>query len=249
MSNTLKNLNLIFPTPIPVYEIEDFARINDTLLEEIAARRQEEQGMVRSNRIGWHSNLDFFARSEPAHYELAQKIMRCLVDATQRIRGTKSLDELRLNCVGWVNVNPRGSYNVPHEHPGAFWSAAYYVKVPIIAEDSEAGAIEFIDSRSMPAGNGLVESPYMQSRYNMRPSPGTLVVFPSTLKHWVHPHDTDEDRITIAINAKLDVDDEKRKQAQLDAAHQSERHGPGATDPGGEQAAPDATPSEKAISA
>ena len=128
---------------------------------------------------------------------------------------------------------------------GAFWSAAYYVKVPHITDGSEAGAIEFIDCRSMPTGNGLILSPYLQSRFSMRPSPGTLVVFPSTLKHWVHPHDTDEDRITIAINAKVEVDAEKLKRAQLAAAHQSVRHGPDDldlnTNAAGSKAAPSKT--------
>lgn len=233
VANTLKKMNLIFSTPIPVYEIEGFERINEAIVDEIAVRREQEQGMVRSNRIGWHSNLDFFARKEPAHHELAQKIMNCLVDATKRIQGQKPLDDLRLTCDGWVNVNPRGSYNVPHDHPGAFWSAAYYVRVPNITDGSEAGAIEFIDCRSMPTGNGLIQSPYLQSRFSMRPAPGTLVVFPSTLKHWVHPHDTDEDRITIAINAKVEVNAEKLRQAQIDAAHQSVRHGPPETDGAG----------------
>ena len=31
---------------------------------------------------------------------------------------------------GWVNINPTGAMNAPHDHPGAFWSGVYYVQVP-----------------------------------------------------------------------------------------------------------------------
>ncbi|OCC24583.1 hypothetical protein MB02_03585 [Croceicoccus estronivorus] len=246
MTNTFKKLNLVFATPIPVYEIADYERINAEIIREIEVRREKEQGMVRSNRSGWHSDLDFFARKEPAHRELAQKIMQCLADATKRVANREALENLRLECDGWVNVNPKGGYNVPHDHPGAFWSAAYYIQVPPPASGGMAGAIEFIDHRSAPPGQGMVKSPYMRSLHAMRPTPGTLVVFPSTLKHWVHPNDAEEDRITIAINAKIGVDPAKMKQAKVAAAHESNRQVPGLDAPGGEApAAKEAKPARK----
>ena len=30
-----------------------------------------------------------------------------------------------------------------------------------------------------------------------------LVMFPSFLKHWVYPHESPEDRISIAVNMRL----------------------------------------------
>lgn len=246
MKNTFKKLNMVFASPIPVYEIADFERINAEIIKEIADRRTAEQGMVRSNRSGWHSDLDFFMRKEPAHRELAQKIMQCLADATQRVANKQALENLRLECDGWVNVNPKGGYNVPHDHPGAFWSAAYYVKVPPAATGGMAGSIEFIDHRSAPPGQGMVRSPFMRSLHTMKPSPGTLVVFPSTLKHWVHPNDADEDRITIAINAKIAPDPAKMKQAKLEAAHASNREVPGLNAPAGEAPQPAPVAKKKA---
>lgn len=234
MSNKFRKMNLVFASPIPVYEIADFERINAEIIKEIDDRMKNEAGMVRSNRSGWHSDLDFFARKEPAHRELAQKIMQCLADATQRVANKEALKNLRLECDGWVNVNPKGGYNVPHDHPGAFWSAAYYIKVPPSATGGMAGSIEFIDHRSAPPGQGLVKSPYMRSLHAMKPAPGTLVVFPSTLKHWVHPNDADEDRITIAINAKIAVDPAKMQQAKVEAAHESNRLVPGLEGPRGD---------------
>ena len=39
MANTFKNLNLVFATPIPVYEIEDYERLNAEIIKEVHARR------------------------------------------------------------------------------------------------------------------------------------------------------------------------------------------------------------------
>lgn len=228
MAHTFLKMNALFATPVPVYEIEHSARINETIIKEIAARRQAEAGMVRSNREGWHSDLDFFQRKEPAHAELARSIMECLADATRRVGPNgKDFSKLRLNCDGWVNVNPGGGYNVPHDHPGAFWSAAYYVKVPVIdGDDGPAGSIEFIDTRAGPAGQGIVGSPWLRGLHTMRPRSGMLVVFPSTLKHWVHPNKSDEERITIAINARVEVDREKLRVAEKESALASNRSAP-----------------------
>lgn len=222
MTHKFEKLQLAFATPIVTYQIEDAERINAELLKEIDARREQETGMVRSNRSGWHSDLDFFARKEPAHRDLAKAIMQCLADATRRAAAKNTdLTKMRLECDGWVNVNPDGGYNVPHDHPGAFWSAAYYVYVPPAREGTVDGAIEFIDCRSAPPGQGLVQSPYHRGLITMRPTAGTLVVFPSTLKHWVHPNRSEEERVTIAINAKIAMDPTKMKQAQQDEVTKS----------------------------
>lgn len=239
MAHKFLKMNALFATPVPVYEIQDYERINAALLEEIAVRRKAEEGMVRSNRDGWHSDLDFFARQEPAHKELAQSIMQCIADATRRIAAPgQKMDNLRLQCDGWVNVNPMGGYNVPHDHPGAFWSAAYYVKVPEApANNGPAGSIEFIDTRSAPAGQGMVKSPWMKGLHTMLPTPGTLIVFPSTFKHWVHPNKADEERVTIAVNAKIEVDRQRVNQAKKAEALASNR----TMDSG------DAEPNDKAV--
>ncbi len=217
MTHKFQELKLAFATPIVLYQIDEAERINKTILEEIGQRRAGEKGMVRSNRAGWHSDLDFFQRKEPAHRELAQAIMRSIADATRRCAAKGvDLQKMRLECDGWVNVNPDGGYNVPHDHPGAFWSAAYYVYVPPAEKGSVEGSIEFIDPRSAPPGQGLVKSPYMRGLYTMRPKAGTLVVFPSTLKHWVHPNGSTEERVTIAINAKVAMDPVKMRKAKED---------------------------------
>ncbi|MCM8557134.1 TIGR02466 family protein [Sphingomicrobium sediminis] len=223
MGHKIVNVRSLFPTPLAVIRIEDHERINAELMKEIAARREKEQGIIRSNREGWHSGLDFFQRKEPAHRELAQAIMKAVAALTRRMGGKATdYENLRLECDGWVNVNPEGGYNTPHDHPGSFWSGAYYVSVPDKSADKNpnSGAIEFIDHRSAPAGQGLVKAPSLAGIQTFHPNAGTLLVFPSGAKHWVHPNTSEEDRVTIAFNARVTMNVQKMRQAMADRQKQ-----------------------------
>jgi uncharacterized protein (TIGR02466 family) len=196
---------MLFPSPVLSYTLAEAERLNAALLEEIDARRQQDPGVVRSNRAGWHSESDFFLRREPAHAEASRAITQAVADATRRVSGRQANRQaIRIQINGWINVNPPAAYNVPHDHPGSFWSGCYYIKTefPNGAED-EAGAITFIDPRCAPTGQPLVKAPMFQGAHTMRPPPGTLLLFPSNLKHWVHPNGSDQERVTMAFNVFL----------------------------------------------
>lgn len=203
---------LLFSTPIMTYAIPGARRLNAALLAEIDARRAAESGVVRSNRAGWHSDSDFFDRTEPAHVEVARAIAAATHDATDRLReGSPSKAPYHMQINGWINVNPPGAYNVPHDHPGSYWSGCYYIKTRAPRhENDEGGAITFIDARCAPAGQPVVRAPIFNGSYSLKPLPGALLLFPSNVKHWVHPNDTDEERVTMAFNVFMFATRRKR---------------------------------------
>lgn len=203
---TFNGQAVMFPTPLMTYTVPDAERINATLLEEIAVRRSESAGVQRSNRAGWHSETDFFERTEPAHVAIAKIVGQALGDATKRLSGPTSYKgALAFRLSGWINVNPTGAYNVPHDHPGHLWSGCYYIKNDAALDQAEegGGAITFIDSRSAPAGQSLVQLPAFRGSMSIRPRAGTLLLFPSTVKHWVHPNTAEEERVSLAFNATV----------------------------------------------
>ncbi|WP_265563383.1 TIGR02466 family protein [Sphingomicrobium arenosum] len=223
MGHKIVNMRMLFPTPVAVVRIEDHERINALVLEELKARRAGEKGITRSNRDGWHSALDFFQRKEPGHRELAQAIMQAVAQVTRKMSGPGvSFEALRLECDGWVNVNPAGGYNIPHDHPGSFWSGAYYLHNPQKSADKNpnSGAIEFIDHRSAPAGQGLVKAPVLRGIETLHPQEGTLLVFPSNAKHWVHPNLSEEERVTVAFNARVTMNPAKLRAAATERQKQ-----------------------------
>lgn len=199
----LAHIQTLFPTPLVTFQVDEPDALNCDLLKEIEARRQAEPGETRSNRQGWHSAYDLFRRKEKAQAQLAGIIREAVEQATRKLAPDADLKKLRMECDGWINVNPTGAYNTPHDHPGNLWSGTYYVVTPAGNDDSGAsGRIEFIDSRSGLADN-LVRAPFTASKCGIRPKPGMLLLFPANLLHWVHPNQAADDRVTIAFNARF----------------------------------------------
>ncbi len=202
MAFKLKSADDLFPTPLLRFEIADADKLNQALLKEIAKRRAAEEGLNKSNRKGWHSDSDLFERKEPAQSQLAQLLLRIIAQATRHVAPDADFTGIELVTDGWINVNPKGGYNAPHDHPGAFWSGVYYVKVP---EGSErhGGAIEFLSPHKPLPGIDFLKAPITADKVRIRPTPGMVLLFPSSLIHWVHPNDSKEDRVTIAFNGRF----------------------------------------------
>jgi uncharacterized protein (TIGR02466 family) len=195
----LDSVDDIFPTPLLRFEVADAGKFNRALMKEIAKRQQVEGGMTRSNRKGWHSERDLFERKEQSHAALAQMLLRMMAQATQRLAPNTDFTGMELVADGWINVNPRGAYNSPHDHVGGFWSGVYYVQQPD-GVDGQSGTIEFLAPHKPVRGRGMIDAAITAEKVTVRPSPGTVLIFPCTLVHWVHPNDSDTDRVTIAFN-------------------------------------------------
>jgi uncharacterized protein (TIGR02466 family) len=199
----LAHVQNLFPVPLVSFQVDDSEALNNDLLAEIERRRQSEEGEVRSNRQGWHSAYDFFRRKEKAHVRLAAIIQEAVQQATMKLAPETQLSRLKIEYEGWINVNPTGAYNTPHDHPGHLWSGTYYVSTPAGPDGQDSsGRIEFFDSRG-GLGDHYVRAPFTASKAGIRPKAGMLLMFPSNLLHWVHPNLAGEDRVTVAFNAKF----------------------------------------------
>lgn len=199
MAFKLTSADDIFPTPLLRFEVDDADRLNKNLLKEIAKRQAAEGGMSKSNRKGWHSDRDLFERKEPAQAALAQIILRMLAQSTKTVAPHTNFNNIDLLADGWINVNPRGAYNAPHDHIGSFWSGVYYIQLPE-HDEGQGGAIEFLAPHKVLPGHGIIEAAITAQKMSVRPKPGQVLIFPATLVHWVHPNESEEDRITIAFN-------------------------------------------------
>lgn len=202
MAFTLQSADNLFATPLLRFQIEDADKLNRALLKEIARRRASEKGTVKSNRKGWHSDSDFFERTEPAQAQLAKMLVQMLAQATRHVAPDADMTGVEMVADGWINVNPPGAYNSPHDHLGSFWSGTYYVSMPG-ANEERAGAIEFLSPHKPLPGLGSFRAPITADKVHFRPKAGTVLIFPATIVHWVHPNDGKEDRVTIAFNARF----------------------------------------------
>jgi uncharacterized protein (TIGR02466 family) len=196
----------LFPTPVAILAVPDAARINDALEARILAREGEVASVRHSNWGGWQSPTDFPEWCGPEGETvlgIAQSLARNLTADRQ---GGAPDPRWRLNA--WANVNRLGQGNEFHTHPGAYWSATYYVRDGGASENPELGGeFEIQDPRGVAPA---MLAPMLAFRTAggqsagasevIVPRAGNLVMFPSWLSHGVRPYHGDDVRISIALN-------------------------------------------------
>lgn len=195
-----------FPTMVFVFDIAEAAELNETLKTLVyAARDADQEGVQKSNfrALGsWHSQGNLHLQEPFA------PLSRRVAHAAQTISDTLGYDpayRLKIDAM-WSIINPPGSFNRAHIHPGALWSGVYYVQTP-----ENAGDIEFTDPRTENIMNQARFAPDQKrksecwTKANYKPAPGRLLMFPSFLYHSVAPNLSEEpegasDRIILSFN-------------------------------------------------
>ena len=196
----------LFPTPIAVLPVPGAERINEALAATILERETTAPSVKHSNWGGWQSATDFPDWCGPEGQEVLSVARQVATSLTCDRSGRPVSVDWRMNA--WANVNRAGQGNEFHTHPGAFWSATYYVRDGGAGSDpSLGGEFEIADPRgvgpAMLAPMLAIRTPGGQSlgaSETVRPVPGTLVLFPSWLSHGVRPYEGDAVRISIALN-------------------------------------------------
>ena len=183
----------IFPTP--VFQIE-LPNINNRELENgVYKIKENDKGIKLSNNGGWHSN--------PQGQELniifkpfINELIKVLPELPFEPK-IKSLSNINL----WANINPKGSYNTTHNHPGCDLSGVYYVKVP----KGDCGNINFLDPRpALNFGNSFIVQRYVGGDSIPRyPVEGNMYLFPACFTHDVGINNVDEDRISLSFNLRV----------------------------------------------
>ena len=203
---TLVNL---FPTPLVVASMPDADALNVELKRVILAREAASESVQRSNHGGWQSSWDLHQWGGlPVQKVLA--FARTIVDEVTVDRAGKH-HEIAWRVNSWANVNRLGHGNQFHTHPGALWSATYYVDDGGVGADpSLGGEFEVQDPRGVAP---VMYAPYLTfpgpdgaalgEAQRLTPRAGMCVVFPSWLSHGVRPYRGTRERISIAINFSL----------------------------------------------
>jgi len=199
----MKMTEPMFAAPLSIFEIENSAALNKKLVSEARAWRKEAKGAKVSNQgDSWHSPIELMTRNEPGFGEISKIIPQIAANYALQINPKLDITKFRFEANAWVNINRKGGYNTVHHHGKFHISGVYYVKQPKKAS-GQSGMIELVNSRfdnhiyDEIGGNAFAPS------LNMRPSAGSMLVFPSTLLHFVYPNETEEERISIAWNLRF----------------------------------------------
>jgi len=195
-SHELSNL---FPTILLRRSMPDAKSKNRRLRKIILEREKSDPGVTQSNVGGWHSTADLWDWPNAEIQELCAWVKRAAEDMTTTVAPVQPEDQIVAEPYGgaWANVLRDGGYNKVHNHPGAVWSAVYYVASgDPYPEPPGNGNFEFMDPRPGNLYGG---------KEILAPVPGLLMMFPAWLNHYVNPYHGESERISIAFNLTVEI--------------------------------------------
>lgn len=201
-----RSLSMLFATPLVVHDWPNSVQHNRDFEALIQAKRREleTQGVQRSNAGGWQSPGNIMQWREPPIEIFRQRIEKLVTNLLQQlIRDEGRNRSFRLLIDGWANINRRGDYNVAHTHPNCMWSGVYYVTPGKPDPDVPyGGLLELFDPRE--AANYIqVANTVLDAKHFVDNEPGRMLLWPSWVKHMVHPYAGEGERISIAFNVNV----------------------------------------------
>jgi len=188
----------IMPIFINFLAVESLRLDNDRIEKFCLERKKKSVGRVISNGGGWQSdNLD---PAPPELAELFAEIQKRLDDVHRAFEFSPSTREVITEA--WININQKGHFNYSHDHPGSLFSGVYYVK-----GGADKGELELktpIAAHTYTISGDIVGSFNAFTGHAMviPPVTGDLLIFPSWLLHRVKMSQSEEERISIAFNAR-----------------------------------------------
>lgn len=183
------NLFPLFPTQVVGHDISEFSQYRNKIVRYCYEQQKNNEGVQISNNGGWQSHELDIDILEPIYEEVSAVLSQYLT--TRFFFG-----------LPWININPPQTSNDRHTHPGSDLSAVLWIKSP-----ENCGEIEF-SSPSYYESFNLINS--VKPEFKLSPSvaitpvEGRVVIFPSHVLHRVLVNRSDEDRISIAWNIKVE---------------------------------------------
>ncbi|MDC3023394.1 TIGR02466 family protein [Pelagibacteraceae bacterium] len=193
--------NLLFPTPVWTINLENYKNINEQMYDYIKSKKQnDDKGIYKSNVKGWHSK-DFDLNDKEIQNFIAF-ILPAIEQVMNDMDWEKRKQIAKINNM-WAIINTGGAANLRHQHGNSTISGAYYVRAPI-----NSGDIVFYDPRPAPVYShpNVVNPNLLNAQVNgINPREGALILFPSYLDHSVNENKSNQERIVISFNIKIQI--------------------------------------------
>lgn len=145
-----------------------------------------------------YASLDDLPWRVPVFGELVKALDSHVAAFSKVLELDLGQQKLTLDSV-WINILPPGGVHTSHIHPHSVISGTYYVTVP-----EGASALKFEDPRlgfmmAAPPRKKKASPENRQFAY-MTPSPGTVLLWESWLRHEVPVNAADSERISVSFN-------------------------------------------------
>ena len=193
-----KEILKFFPEPVFKYRFEKFKEFNNELTDYIYKLRSEDNvGLTKSNRGGWHSKNFKLDNKDSIQFKFAVEIQKYILDVFRNYGWKTEQNRIQIKEM-WAIINKKDDFNVIHTHPNCYLSSAYYVKAP-----ENCG--KFLIENPNQAKKHFYPQLANKTELNMPiagldVNEGDLLLFPGYLPHKVAKNESDEDRIVVSFN-------------------------------------------------
>ena len=114
--------------------------------------------------------------------------------------------ERQMYVDAWMNINPKGAGNEKHTHPSCAFAGVIWLKIP-----ENSGNLFFYSpfghigiDEIMAYDQDFANSFHIPHTAFTTPEEGKMLIFSSHLEHSVSENNSDEDRISISFNIRID---------------------------------------------
>ncbi len=185
-----------------ILKIDNF--LDDKFIEELTDLILEEEknktsttGYSLLGKNGWHSKNDLSDRNTYLSNKINQYIITAVNIYMQRLGSYQAWSKEQMSIKTWAMVMRENDWSFPHTHGSTDLSGVFYLQVPNNMPEDEGNFVA-IDPRGGARGSKLFSSQILR----VKPTVGTLLVFPGWLDHYVEPH-SDGLRLSCAWNVVL----------------------------------------------
>ena len=183
---------------------DEMNELNKKLINLSLDLEKKSSGVVKSNIGGYQS--DFLQRSNKIIGATKEVFLKALSQFADTIYIKKPYKVFFDDP--WLNVNRESHSNKTHTHPGSDLSLTYYCEVP---EDSGRIVFENPVLHQRTTSIWYEKHDVWNSEYiNLTPKKYDLIIFPSYLPHYVEPNKSNKPRISLACNAQIRNDLDRR---------------------------------------
>jgi len=193
----------LFPVLVNYIEMENFSKYQSKIIHEIDSFMNSNDGVTFSNRRGYQSPPNFYLK-----HNSFLKYIKLFEKELTKIKSFYSNKKIKINH-GWFNVNFPGSYNVSHTHPTSSLNAIWWIKIPPNSGDLFIESpYEFTQHKVINNMDYRIRDQFnIHNSYRIEPKEGTILLFPSDMKHFVEENCSLENRISLAFNLDFEEND------------------------------------------
>lgn len=145
---------------------------------------------VKSMRTGWASHKIYPAIGDICN--IISDTFLCKIAESEKYK----LEGIIHPHNAWLNIYKKNQHTIPHKHGGAIFSVVYFVKIPKDSCDF------YFHNHEKIILNSTLDSQMSDLKVDVKE--GHIIVFNGDLMHSVTPNMSNETRLTLAVNYKVE---------------------------------------------